>query len=291
MQFGVTLPNVGTAGDPHVLADLAHEAEQAGWDGVFVWDCVYVGGAHDEPNQAACDPWIAMAAMSVATERVRIGPMVTPLSRRRPWKVARETVTLDHLSDGRLILPVGLGATDDGGFANVGEVLDRKARAGMLDEGLQILAGLWSGQAFSLEGEHYQVKEMTFLPTPVQRPRIPIWVVAAWPRMKSMRRAVRWDGVLPAKMEPDNSFSDMTPDDIRALCEFISEHRPDAQRDFDIVIEGETPGDDAAGAAKITLPLQEAGVTWWLESVWASPETAGGLEGMRHRIRQGPPPQ
>ena len=291
MQFGVTLPNVGTASDPHVLADLAHEAEQAGWDGVFVWDCVYVGGAHGEPNQAACDPWIAMAAMSVATERVRIGPMVTPLSRRRPWKVARETVTLDHLSDGRLILPVGLGATDDGGFANVGEVLDRKARAGMLDECLQILAGLWSGQPFSLEGEHYQVKEMTFLPTPVQRPRIPIWVVAAWPRMKSMRRAVRWDGVLPAKMEPDNSFSDMTPDDIRALCEFISEHRPDAQRDFDIVIEGETPGDDAAGAAKIILPLQEAGVTWWLESVWASPETAGGLEGMRHRIRQGPPPQ
>jgi Luciferase-like monooxygenase len=289
MRFGVTLPNVGTASDPHVLADLAHEAEQAGWDGAFLWDCVYVGDAHSEGGQAACDPWIAMAAMSVATERIRIGPMVTPLSRRRPWKVARETATLDHLSDGRLILPVGLGAIDDGGFAKVGEVLDRKARAGMLDESLQILAGLWSGRPFSMEGEHYQVKEMTFLPTPVQRPRIPVWVVAAWPRMKSMRRAARWDGVLPARMEADNSVSDMTPDDILALSAFVSENRPDGLHNFDIVMEGETPGDNAAEAAKIILPLQEAGVTWWLESVWASPETAGGLEGMRNRIRQGPP--
>ena len=289
MQFGVTLPNIGSASDPRILANLAYEAEQAGWDGVFVWDCVYVAGNQGDAGRAACDPWIALSAMATATERVRIGPMVTPLSRRRPWKVARETVSLDQLSSGRLILPVGLGAIDDGGYASVGEELDRKTRAGMLDESLQILDGLWSGRPFSLVGEHYQVNEMTFLPTPVQQPRIPIWVVAAWPRQKSLDRALRFDGMLPAKMEADNSFSDMTPNDIRELRAFIGDHLTGAPRNFDIVIEGETPGVDTARAADIVGPLAESGATWWLESVWAGPETEGGLDGMRTRIRQGPP--
>src|SRR5204863_4018588 len=119
------------------------------------------------------------------TTRVRIGAVLTPVSRRRPWKLARETVTLDHLSHGRLVLPVGLGALDDGGFGKVGEPTDRKTRAELLDEGLAILTGLWSGQPFSFHGEHYQVEELTFLPPPVQSPRIRIWVVGLWPHERS----------------------------------------------------------------------------------------------------------
>jgi alkanesulfonate monooxygenase SsuD/methylene tetrahydromethanopterin reductase-like flavin-dependent oxidoreductase (luciferase family) len=243
------------------------------------------------------DPWIMLAAIATRTERLRFGPLITPLSRRRPWKLARETVTLDHLSHGRLVLPVGLGETNDGGFSKVGEVTDRKTRAKMLDESLDILTGQWSGQPFSYDGAYYHVQEMTFVPVPVQSPRIPIWVVGAWPRKKSLARALRYDGILPAKMNEDGSFADMTPDDIRALRAYIDEHRPPAaqptsteqRHPYDIVYEGETPGDDPAQAAAIVQPLAEAGVTWWLEAVWRTPETQGGAEGMRARIQQGPP--
>ena len=288
MQYGITLPNIGVAGDPRIPVELAVEAERAGWDGVFLWDCIYVAEALGEAGQAACDPWITLAAIATQTSRVRIGTMVTPLSRRRPWKVARETVSLDYLSGGRLILPVGLGAIDDGGYAKVGEVLDRKIRAQMLDESLAILDGLWSGQPFSFHGEHYQVEEMTFLPPPMQQPRIPIWVVGAWPRMKSMRRVLNWDGVLPAKMQEDSSFAEMTPDDLRAMQDFLASQRTQ-QTPFDIVMEGETSGDDLEQARSIVRPLAEAGVTWWLEAVWGTPAASGGVEGMRTRIRQGPP--
>ncbi len=288
MQYGITLPNIGTASDPLVLSELAVEAEQAGWDGVFIWDCIAVPETQGSAGHAACDPWIALAAIATHTSRVRIGPMVTPLSRRRPWKVARETVSLDYLSGGRLILPVGLGAIDDGGYAKVGEVLDRKIRAQMLDEALEILTGLWSGQPFSFHGEHYQVEEMCFLPPPLQQPGIPIWVVGAWPRVKSMQRALRYDGVLPSKMQEGGVHGEMTPADLQAMQTFIAERRTQ-KTPFDIVIEGETPGDNHEQALSIVYPLAEAGVTWWLEAVWGTPETVGGVEGMRTRIRQGPP--
>ena len=292
MRYGVTLPNIGIEATD--LVDLAVEAEAAGWDGAFVWDCVFM--ADERPGKMLiCDPWMTLAAMATRTQRVKLGTMVTPLSRRRPWKVARETVTLDRLSGGRLILPVGLGAIEDGGFSKVGEELDRKARAELLDESLDILDGLWSGQLFSYTGKHYQVGEMTFTPTPIQSPRIPVWVVAAWPRMKSMRRAVRWDGVLPTKISDGGAFMELAPDELRALGDYVSEQRPPdtetgATSPFDIVMEGETPGDDGERAATIIRPLAEAGLTWWLEAIWGTPETQGGLAGMRERIRQGPPP-
>ena len=158
----------------------------------------------------------------------------------------------------------------------------------MLDEGLDVLTGLWSGQPFSYSGEHYHIQDVTFSPTPLQTPRIPIWVVGAWPRMKSMRRVLRYDGVLPMKMNDDGSFAEMTPADIQAMKTFIDEQRSQTSP-FDIVMEGETPGDDHEKAAAIVGPLAQAGVTWWLEAVWASPQTRGGLEGMRIRIKQGPP--
>src|SRR5215831_7955477 len=155
MHFGIHLPIFGPYGDALRLADLAAEAEEAGWDGFFLWDAV----ANALPLPLV-DPWVALTAIALNTKRIRLGPLVTPLSRRRPWKVARETVTLDHLSRGRLILAVGLGFIDDGGYAKVGETLDSKVRAELLDEALAILDGLWSGQPFSFQGKHYHIEEM-----------------------------------------------------------------------------------------------------------------------------------
>jgi hypothetical protein len=280
MRYAITLPNIDY--DAQVIADLAVEAEEAGWDGVFAWDCVNMG------NRSTHDPWMLLAAIAARTHRIRLGTLITPLSRRRPWKVARETVTLDHLSNGRFILPVGLGEPGDGGFSKVGEEVDRKKRAQMLDESLDIITGLWSGKPFSYNGEHYHVEEMTFLPEPAQTPRIPVWVVGAWPRKKSMQRTLRYDGILPSKMNDDGSFADMTPDDLRAMKVFIDEQRT-LPTPFDIVIEGETPGDNVEKAAAIVQPLADAGVTWWLEAVWRTPESESGAQGMRRRIMQGPP--
>jgi alkanesulfonate monooxygenase SsuD/methylene tetrahydromethanopterin reductase-like flavin-dependent oxidoreductase (luciferase family) len=271
VNYGFIIPK----GDPHTVAELAREAEAAGWSGVFYFDGICVGEGWE-----IYDPWVVMAAMAMKTERVRIGAVLTPPARRRPWKLARETMTLDHLSSGRLVLPVGLGALDDGGFSKVGEPTDRKVRAHLLDESLEILTGLWSGQPFAYEGEHYHLEEMTFLPPPVQRPRIPIWVVGAWPSRKSMNRALRYDGVLAY-----TTRGEVTPDDIRAMKAYVTEHR-DGTVPFDIVWEGQTPGDDPEQAAQVVRPFAEAGITWWMESPWTPPNEP---EDLRRRIKQGPP--
>jgi Luciferase-like monooxygenase len=276
MQYGFIIPN----GDIQTILELAYEAEMVGWDGVFYWDGIYI-----ESAGPMYDPWVVLAGMAMRTKRVRIGAMLTPLSRRRPWKVARETVTLDHLSNGRLILPVGLGALDDGGFAKVGEVTDRKIRAQLLDESLEILTGLWSGRPFSFHGEHYHVDEMTFLPPPVQSPRIPIWGVGVWPRTKSMQRVLRYDGLLPAKKNADGSYAEVTPADIQAMRAYIIEHRTQQATPFDIVMEGETPGDNREQAMEIVRPYADAGITWWMESRWSASST----DEVRTRIKQGPP--
>jgi alkanesulfonate monooxygenase SsuD/methylene tetrahydromethanopterin reductase-like flavin-dependent oxidoreductase (luciferase family) len=274
MRYGVTLPSDNV--DPRAIAELAHAAEASDWDGVFVWDGI-------DGNE----PWVTLAAAAMHTERVRLGTMLTPISRRRPWKLAQETSTLDRLSGGRLILPVGLGAPNTG-FGKFGEATDRKQRAQLLDEGLEILNGLWSGRPFSYQGERYRVEGVTYYPTPVQSPRIPIWVVGAWPRMKSMRRALQCDGVLPVTIDHKGSVVEPTPEDIRAVKAFVAERRT-LTTPYDIVIEGETPGDDRERAAEQLRPFVEAGLTWWLENVWDTPRTQAGLEGMRARIAQGPP--
>jgi alkanesulfonate monooxygenase SsuD/methylene tetrahydromethanopterin reductase-like flavin-dependent oxidoreductase (luciferase family) len=277
MQYGFIFPG----GDARTLAELAHEAEAAGWDGVFVPDCIDIDNGN-RALPAGFDPWVTLAAIAMRTERVRLGAIVTPPSRRRPWKLARETMTLDHLSNGRLIVAVGLGALDDGAFGKVGEATDLKTRAEMLDEGLAILAGLWSGRPFDFHGAHYQMDEMRFQP-PVQSPRIPVWVVGVWPRMKSMRRALRWDGILPQKSgAPDAA---MTPADIEAMRAFIAAERGDTTA-YDIIAEGETPGDDRDAASAIVRPLAEAGATRWMETRWFG---ALGPEEIRTRLRQGPP--
>jgi alkanesulfonate monooxygenase SsuD/methylene tetrahydromethanopterin reductase-like flavin-dependent oxidoreductase (luciferase family) len=276
VQYGFVLPG----GDVATLVELAAEAEAAGWDGVFYWDGIYIASAGP-----MYDPWVVLAAMALHTKRVRIGAILTPLSRRRPWKLARETVTVDHLSGGRLIVPVGLGALDDGGFGKVGEPTDRKTRARLLDEGLAILTGLWSGQPFSFQGEHYRVAEMTFLPTPVQKPRIPIWVVGAWPSTSSMQRVLRYDGLLPNKLGQEGAQEEILPEDIHAMKAYVVAHRT-LTTPFDIIMEGKTPGDDRELAADSVRPYVEAGITWWMEAMWTAPN---GPEDLRARIRQGPP--
>lgn len=269
MKYGFVLPQ----GDARTAAEMAQEAEAAGWDGFFVWEPVW-----------GIDAWIALAAAAMCTERIRLGTMITPLSRMRPWKLASETMTLDHLSNGRVILSVGLGAPDTG-FDSFGEVTDRKTRAELLDEGLAILTGLWRGQPFSFQGKHYTIKPTTFAPPPppVQQPRIPIWVVGAWPHMKSMRRVLRYDGLLPNTMTPDRKHRAMTPDDLREMKAFIETNRTETAP-FDIIVEGKTPGSNRKKATAEVRKWADAGATWWIEAMWGSKPNA-----VRKRVRQGPP--
>jgi alkanesulfonate monooxygenase SsuD/methylene tetrahydromethanopterin reductase-like flavin-dependent oxidoreductase (luciferase family) len=263
MRFGVLI----TTGDPRTAADLAAAAEAVGWDGVFSWDGIALGEID------TYDPWVVMAAMAVRTERVRLGAIVTPPARRRPWKLARETMTLDRLSGGRLVLPVGLGTLDDGAFGNVGEPTDARVRAERLDESLAILEGLWSGKPFRFEGRHYQFGPMTFRPTPLQQPRIPIWVVGAWPKEPSVRRALRFDGILPQTSDPAA---------IREVAAAVERDRPGDAGSFEVVVEGTTRDASDAGAVHA---LAEAGATWWIESDW----TGATVESLRRRIASGPP--
>ena len=275
MQYGFTIPG----GEIHTVIEMAGEAEEAGWDGIFYWDGIAIPGA-----ELMYDPWVVLAGMAMRTRRVRIGAVLTPISRRRPWKMARETMSVDQLSRGRLVVPVGLGALDDGGFGKVGEATDRKTRAQLLDEGLEILTGLWSGQPFSFQGTHYHLDEMTFTPPPVQQPRIPIWVAGGWPREKSMQRVLRYDGLLPNKLDATGAQAQITPDDIRAMKAYVDEHRT-LTTPFDIVMEGETPGDQPDQAAALVRPFAEAGATWWMETRWGG----NPLAEVRARIQQGPP--
>lgn len=212
--------------------------------------------------------------------------MVFVPPRRRPWKLAREAVTLDVLSGGRLILPVGLGALDDAGFGNVGEPVEARARAGRLDETLAILDGLSTGEPFAFAGEHYRFGEMTFNPRPVQRPRIPVWVVGAWPHERSMRRAVRWDGLVVQVGGPD-AAPGPGASRLREIADWVRRERPTELRGhpFEIVVDGATPADDPAAAARVARDHEAAGATWWIEADWANTS----LEALRARIAAGPP--
>ena len=274
MQYGFVLPY----GDARTAADFAQAAEAAGWDGFFVWEPVW-----------GWDAWVMLTAAAMCTERVRLGTMITPLSRMRPWELASKTVTLDHLSNGRVILAVGLGAIDTG-FAEFGEVTDRKTRAELLDEGLDILNGLWHGQPFDYDGKHYHIRETKFypLPPPVQQPRIPIWVVGAWLKTKSMQRVLRCDGLLPTRMDEQGQHVGFTADHVREMKTYIDARRR-AATPFDIVVEGRTPGADPDQAAGITRMWADGGATWWIEAMWGEPDQPADLDAVLQRIRQGPP--
>jgi alkanesulfonate monooxygenase SsuD/methylene tetrahydromethanopterin reductase-like flavin-dependent oxidoreductase (luciferase family) len=270
---------VVTTGDARSAGDLAAEAEAAGWDGVLTFDALSIEGMDLD------DPWIVLAAMAMRTERVTLGAMVFAPTRRRPWLFAKEAATLDRLSGGRLVLPVGLGALDDAGFGKVGEAVSARERAQLLDETLEIVEGLGTGEPFAFAGERYRFESLVLRPAAVQRPRIPVWTVGAWPHERSMRRALRWDGVVvqaPAGVGPSSR-----PELVAEVCAWIARNRDPsaAARPFDVVVDGITPADDPRAAGAITRPVAEAGATWWVEADWSG----GGVEALRARIAAGPP--
>ena len=253
MKYGFVLP----LGDAKKASMIAKEAEEAGWDGFFVWEPVW-----------GVDAWVQLTAAAMVTNKIKLGTMLSPVSRMRPWKLASETATLDNLSNGRVILSVGLGAVDTG-FKEFGEETNKIKRAQLLDEGLDIITGLWNGQPFNYNGKHYTIKETEFFPPPppVQKPRIPIWVVGAWPRKKSMRRVLKYDGILPDKMVGGKHVKVM-PDDIRDMVAWIDDRRK-ISTPFDVVIEGETKSELVNDWGNIVSPWADAGATWWLESMRA----------------------
>ncbi len=264
----------------HALAELAHTAEESGWDGFFIEDYITHWLASDAPT---LDPWIALSAAAAHTQKIRLGLTVTPLSRRRPWKVAREAVTLDHLSNGRLILGVGLGGQNDPmNFDRFGEVVDLRLRAEMLDEALEILAGLWEGEWFSYQGEHYQINNVRFLPTPLQKPRIPIWVGGGFPNRGPLARAARWDGSCLYKESHGAGWQDMLPEDIRSLKAFVERNRP-AGAPYDICVGGRARREDWEKDREHIRSVAEAGATWWMEFIEPT-----SLEKTYAGVRDGP---
>ncbi len=288
MKFGINLPPFADFASPLAIADLAAEAERAGWDGFFLWDHMIFSPAFFP----IADPWVALAAAAMRTQQIRLGTMLTPLARRRPWKLARETVSLDQLSAGRFTLGVGLGDPAQWEYGFFKEETDARLRAEKLDEGLAVLTGLWSGEPFSFQGKHYQLDEMVFRPAPVQQPRIPIWCGGYWPRRAPFRRAARWDGVIPGKVT-----GWLTADDWRAILAFIASERT-AITPFDAVHSALLP-DDPTEARRLVQEFAEAGVTWWVQLVnpwpsddgtWMKPWTAAETERMLRLVRQGPPP-
>jgi alkanesulfonate monooxygenase SsuD/methylene tetrahydromethanopterin reductase-like flavin-dependent oxidoreductase (luciferase family) len=281
MRAGINVPNFGDYADPQVFVRLARATEEAGWDGLFVWDHVLVDPDWGLP---IADPWVLLAAAAMVTDRIRIGPMVTPLPRRRPWVVARQATTLDHLSGGRLVLGAGLGAPPDAEFAAFGEDPDAAVRAAKLDESLGILAGLWSGEPFSWTGRHYRLEPMRFAPEPLQRPRIPIWLAGYWPHRTAFERAARWDGVFPASRHTDETGEPIPLDELVRVLEVIRGARGGSLDSFDVAVMGESPSDSSA--AQLLRPYADLGTTWWLETLSGR---RGDLDEMLARVAVGPP--
>jgi len=272
MQCGVYVQNFGEYGDPHNLLALALDAEEAGWDGFFIWDHLLLYRHSDIPF---VDAWVALAAIAALTKRLRLGPVITPVARRRPWKLAREVVSLDHLSRGRAVLGVGLGAPADAEFQCFGEDPDDRVRARKLDEALSVLVGLWSGEVFNHHGEYFHVEDVKFIPRPIQSPRVPIWVAGFWPNKPPMRRAARWDGVFPLKMPPVPlvglepgaapwSALWLQPRELSEAVNYVSEHRI-TSGSFDVIASGATPLGERAKGPEIVNVFHEVGATWWLE--------------------------
>ncbi|MBF6589281.1 MAG: LLM class flavin-dependent oxidoreductase [Ktedonobacterales bacterium] len=277
MRFGLDVPTTGAYADARLLARLATEAEAAGWDGFFLWD-VLLGGK--EVALPVVDPWIALTAIALQTMRIRIGPLAMPLARHRPWLVARRLATLDQITQGRVNCAVGLGYLERD-FAAFGEESAPATRAGQLDEGLAILAGLWGEEPFSFAGDHYTLDQVTLAPKPIQSPRIPLWVAGGWPHRAPFRRAARWDGMC-LKSFHQQTREPLTPADVRACLAYVAARRP-MGAPFAVVVSGETPLDRQRGSEQVR-PFQEAGATWWVEEGLGS-----SLEEFRARIHAGPP--
>jgi alkanesulfonate monooxygenase SsuD/methylene tetrahydromethanopterin reductase-like flavin-dependent oxidoreductase (luciferase family) len=274
LRSGLFVPLFDELVDPAAVAQLSVEAEEAGWHGLFVWDHV----RWPAPVSAVADPWITLAAVAAATERVRLGPMVTPLARRRPAKVARETATLDQLSGGRLTLGVGLGSDQFAGeYSMTGEELDDRRRAQMLDESLAILTAAWSGEPVHHRGDHYTVDGVRFLPRPVQRPGVPVWVAGFYGKPRPLRRAARYQGFIPVNLQHPGQLAEIVADltGLRQAAGTASSQPYD-------VIAALPPGTDPT-------PYAAAGATWWLVEFPADAATVDRVRGVIHDGPAAPP--
>jgi alkanesulfonate monooxygenase SsuD/methylene tetrahydromethanopterin reductase-like flavin-dependent oxidoreductase (luciferase family) len=273
MKFGLTIPYL----DARKSAELAKIGEDAGWDGAFLGDAIWCQ-----------DPMICLAAMAMTTGHIRLGMMVIPVPLRKPWKIASESVALDHLSGGRVTLGLGMGAVWMGWQGFPDEVTGTRERAEMLDETIDILTALYQCEPFDFDGKHYHLKltlvdAMHYPPKPVQQPRIPLWAVGVWPRKQSMRRTLKCDGLLPMKMNGEGKFEELTPEDVREIRAFVDSERG-SQQPFDIVVEGKSFGLSVVEKAEKIAAWSDAGATWWIEGLWGESE-----ERVQEVIRRGPP--
>ena len=275
MRYAISISPAGPGGDPASMAELAAAAEKAGWDGIFLEDYIVYQGQVGTPTY---DPWVTMAAMTVATSRVRLGTSVTPLPRRRPWQLASEAVTLDHLSQGRLILGVGSGDTQDPGFTATGEPLRRAIRAELLDESLEIVTRLWTGEPVTFRGRHFKLDGLRMSPRPVQQPRIPVWIGGQWTLSGVRARVTRWDGSCAYKGPTDQEWQDMTAADVRDIRAAVGD-RPG----FDIAIGGRQRDADWDREREHVRTIASAGATWWVE--WVKP---GDRQATIDAVRRGP---
>ena len=277
MRYAVGLPNIGGYGDPGLLVELAVSAEDAGWDGVFLWEHLL----YREPDWPVANPVVVAAAIAARTRRIRFGIMVNAVARRHPGQLAAEAATLDVLSGGRLVFGAGLGSYPDE-WTRFGADADQRLRAERLDEGLAAVTALWSGQPATLHGSHVRVDGVRMPLTPVQRPRIPIWCGGRWPAKRPFRRAARWDGVMPTHRDYGLGET-MPPDELAAVVKYVREHRDPGAGPFDVVLEGRS---EPGGGAGVVAPYADAGLTWWIEALgwWR-----GGLDVVRKRIAAGPP--
>jgi alkanesulfonate monooxygenase SsuD/methylene tetrahydromethanopterin reductase-like flavin-dependent oxidoreductase (luciferase family) len=279
VQHAVDIPNFGRWSDPREVARFARDIEDAGWDGLSIWDHILV-----EDGMEVADPWILLAAAAAATERITLMNLVAPLPRRHPWKLSREAVSIDLLSGGRFVLGVGIGWPTDPEFTRFHQEEDLKTRGDMLDEGLAILTGLWSGEPFSFLGEYYTVDQVTFRPRPLQQPRIPIWVAGMWPGGRPFRRAAAWDGIAPIGFD-GSDFHDLEPEDIRAIVDFTNAHRT-CSDPLDVTVAWSRLADRTRARDRIAA-LGDAGVTWAREA-W-HPWTGFEFDDWRRAVLQGPP--
>ncbi|MGW7087086.1 LLM class flavin-dependent oxidoreductase [Streptomyces sp. NPDC054871] len=291
MRFSVNIPNFGDFADPRTVAKVAVAAEQAGWDGLFVWDHVL---HRKHAGRPFGDPWMLLTAAALATSRIRLGTLVTPVARRRPQQLARQVATLDVLSGGRVTFGAGLGGPVDDEYASFGDTTDPKVLAERLDEGLDLLRRYWSGEPVNHDGRHYQARDVTLLPATAQRPRPPIWIAGFWPNRPPMRRAARWDGAVPLFTDAKHGY--VPPiDQVHDLVAYVTKQRedrpgtPDAPAPFEIVLGGASPGGDAAKTRDLIGPLADAGVTWWDERQIQTSEGLDRLAPVLRRVEQGPP--
>ncbi|WP_433325127.1 LLM class flavin-dependent oxidoreductase [Spirillospora sp. CA-294931] len=280
MRFSINVPNFGDFADAGTVAAVAVAAEEAGWDGLFVWDHV----VHDKgARRSFGDPWMLLTAAALATSRIRVGPMVTPVPRRRPEQVARQVATLDRLSGGRVIFGAGLGGPVEDEYGSFGEPTDPVVLARRLDEGLGLIDRYWSGEAVTHRGEHYRAEDVTLLPTPVQRPRVPVWIAGIWPNRRPMRRAARWDGAIPLFADATHGVAP-PPEQVGEMVSFVRGER-DGEGPFEFVVGGVSP---AGNARDLLGPLADAGATWWDERRPID-ETVDKVAPVMRRIEQGPP--